>query len=148
MSVFKRRRFSTEIILLCVRWYCKYAISYRDLAEMIATNAAFTWIIQQFSAGFSAMRPRSKSGHAGIRVCGRTRDASMRLMFVSVENGTEGPRGAANYLWLAVDNEGRLIDFMLSDRRNTKAATLFLGKALKTMKDWPPSSIATDKLAS
>src|SRR5512144_388084 len=36
MSVFKRRRFSAEIILLCVRWYCRYGISYRDLEEMMA----------------------------------------------------------------------------------------------------------------
>ena len=36
MSVFKRRRFPTEIILLCVRWYCRYGISYRDLEEMMA----------------------------------------------------------------------------------------------------------------
>ena len=35
MSLFKRRRFPVEIILLCVRWYCKYGISYRDLAEMM-----------------------------------------------------------------------------------------------------------------
>ena len=35
MSMFKRRRFPTEIILVCVRWYCKYAFSYRDLAEMM-----------------------------------------------------------------------------------------------------------------
>jgi transposase, IS6 family len=35
LSLFKRRRFPAEIILLCVRWYCKYAISYRDLAEMM-----------------------------------------------------------------------------------------------------------------
>ena len=35
MSVFKRRRFPVEIILVCVRWYCKYGISYRDLAEMM-----------------------------------------------------------------------------------------------------------------
>ena len=33
--MFKRRRFPVKIILLCVRWYCKYGISYRDLAEMI-----------------------------------------------------------------------------------------------------------------
>jgi transposase-like protein len=32
MSVFKRRRFPAEIILLCVRWYCR-CISYRDLEE-------------------------------------------------------------------------------------------------------------------
>ena len=35
MSVFKRRRFLAEIILLCVRWYCRYGISYRDLEEMM-----------------------------------------------------------------------------------------------------------------
>lgn len=37
---------------------------------------------------------------------------------------------------------------MLSDRRNTRAAYRFLRKALKTMRDYPPSSITTDKLAS
>jgi transposase, IS6 family len=35
LSLFKRRRFPVEIILLCVRWYCKYGISYRNLAEMM-----------------------------------------------------------------------------------------------------------------
>src|SRR5512132_2047364 len=35
MSVFKRRRFPAEIILLCVRWYCRYGISYRELEEMM-----------------------------------------------------------------------------------------------------------------
>jgi hypothetical protein len=33
--MFKRRRFPVEIILICVRWYCKYGITYRDLAEMM-----------------------------------------------------------------------------------------------------------------
>jgi IS6 family transposase len=33
--MFKRRRFPVEIILVFVRWYCKYGISYRDLAEII-----------------------------------------------------------------------------------------------------------------
>jgi transposase-like protein len=35
LSIVKRRRFPVEIILLCVRSYCKYGISYRDLAEMM-----------------------------------------------------------------------------------------------------------------
>jgi transposase-like protein len=56
--------------------------------------------------------------------------------------------GQWKYLWRAVDKQGRLIDFMLSDRRNTKAAHRFLGKALKIMQDWLPSSITTDKLGS
>jgi transposase, IS6 family len=36
MSDFKGRRFPTDIILVCVRWYCKYGINYRDLEEMMA----------------------------------------------------------------------------------------------------------------
>jgi len=35
LSLFKRRRFPVEVIHLCVRWYCTYGISYRDLAEMM-----------------------------------------------------------------------------------------------------------------
>lgn len=33
--MFKRRHFPVEIILVCVRWYGKYGISYRDLTEMM-----------------------------------------------------------------------------------------------------------------
>jgi transposase, IS6 family len=56
--------------------------------------------------------------------------------------------GQWKYLFRAVDKYGRLIDFMLLDRRNTHAAHSFLGKAVKTMRNWPPHSITTDKLSS
>jgi transposase-like protein len=56
--------------------------------------------------------------------------------------------GRWKYLFWAVNKHGRLIDFMLSDRRNTRAAYRFLRKALKLMSDYPPSSITTDRLAS
>ena len=32
---FKWRHFQSDIILLCVRWYLRYALSYRDLEEMM-----------------------------------------------------------------------------------------------------------------
>jgi IS6 family transposase len=32
---FKWRHFEAKIILLCVRWYLRYALSYRDLEEMM-----------------------------------------------------------------------------------------------------------------
>ena len=32
---FKWRHFQGDVILQCVRWYCKYGISYRDLEEMM-----------------------------------------------------------------------------------------------------------------
>jgi transposase-like protein len=33
---FKGRHFEQEIIVLCVRWYLRYKLSYRDLVEMMA----------------------------------------------------------------------------------------------------------------
>ena|SRR5947209_1509188 len=33
---FRGRRFPEEIIVLCVRWYLRYPLSYRDLEEMMA----------------------------------------------------------------------------------------------------------------
>ncbi len=35
MNDFKGKHYQGEIILGCVRWYCKYGISYRDLEEMM-----------------------------------------------------------------------------------------------------------------
>jgi transposase-like protein len=50
------------------------------------------------------------------------------------------PRGSA------VDTQqGRTIDFLLTHRRNAKAAQRFLAKALRTRQHWPPQVINTDK---
>jgi IS6 family transposase len=139
MSLFKRRRFPVEIILLCLRWYCKYGISYRDLAEMmqergveVDPSTIFRWV-QRYAPEIE-WRVRQYQGF---------RSGSWRVdeTYVRV-------RGRWKYLFRAVDKHGQLIDFMLSDRRNTRAAYGFLRKAFKMMSDYPPSSITTDKLAS
>lgn len=56
--------------------------------------------------------------------------------------------GQWKYLFLAVDKHGHLIDFMLSERRNNRAAQRFLSKAVTIMQNWTPTSITTDKLLS
>src|SRR5512144_2314371 len=139
MSVFKRRRFPTEIILLCVRWYCRYGISYRDLEEMMAERGVAVdhvtlcrWV-QRYAPELEK-RVRWYQGY---------RSSSWRVDETYVRVG-----GKWKYLFRAIDKHGRLIDFMLSDRRNTKAARRFLSKALKVMRNWPPASITTDKLGS
>jgi transposase-like protein len=35
-SLFRGRHFNHSIIILCVRWYITYKLSYRDLVEMMA----------------------------------------------------------------------------------------------------------------
>jgi hypothetical protein len=35
-SLFRGRHFDRTVIILCVRWYITYKLSYRDLVEMMA----------------------------------------------------------------------------------------------------------------
>jgi transposase-like protein len=139
LSLFKRRRFPVAIILLCVRWYCKYGISYSDLAEMmqerrveVDPSTIFRWV-QRYAPEIER-RVRQYQGF---------RSGSWRVDETYVRVG-----GRWKYLFRAVDKHGQLIDFMLSDRRNTRAAYRFLRKAIKMMSDYPPELITTDKLAS
>jgi transposase-like protein len=139
VSLFKRRRFPVEIILLCVRWYCKYGISYRDLAEMlsergvgVSPSTIFRWV-QRYAPEIEK-RVRPYQGK---------RSGSWRVDETYVRVG-----GRWKYLFRAVDKQGRLIDSMLAGRRDTGAAYRFLRRALRAMSDHPPTSLTTDKLAS
>ncbi len=38
-SPFKWRHYAPDIILLCVRWYCRYQLSYRDVEEMMRARS-------------------------------------------------------------------------------------------------------------
>ena len=73
---FKWRHFQAEIILLCVRWYLRYALSYRDLEEMmlerglpIDHTTIFRWVQQYAPELEKRCRPhlkaRTDSGESG-----------------------------------------------------------------------------------
>jgi transposase-like protein len=88
----------------------------------------------------------------GSALCSGDREADSTLSGTSLrllESGRDvHPRwGNWKYLFRAVDKNGRLIAFRLSDRRTTNAAYRFLRKAIKAMSHYPPSSITIDKLA-
>ncbi|WP_245444277.1 IS6 family transposase [Microvirga sp. KLBC 81] len=122
-----------------MRWYWKYGVSYRDLAEMVQEcgvevdpSTVFSWV--QRHAPEIAKRVRQYQGY---------RSGSWRVDETYMRAGERW-----RYLFRAVDKHGQLTDFMLSDHRSTRAAYRFLQKALMTMRDYPPSSITTDGLAS
>jgi transposase-like protein len=52
-AIYVKRQFDTEIIVLCVRWYITYRLSYRDLVAMMAERgviisymAIMRWVIR------------------------------------------------------------------------------------------------------
>jgi transposase, IS6 family len=133
---FKWRHYESEIILLCVRWYLRYALSYRDLEEMMderGLSLDHTTIYRWVQAYAPELEKRIRS-HL------RLANGSYRVdeTYIKV-------KGAWKYLYRAVDSTGQTIDFMLSARRDKRAAKRFFRKMLKTAKRQSPRVINVDK---
>jgi transposase-like protein len=105
LSIFKRRRFPIKIILLCVRWYCKYGISYRDLAEMMQERG----VTVDPSTIFCWAQRYAPEIERRIRLYQAPRSDSWRVDETYVREG-----GKWKYLFRAADKHGKLIAFMLS----------------------------------
>jgi hypothetical protein len=56
-------------------------------------------------------------------------------------------RGKTHYLWRAVDQDGNVLDILVTSRRDAKAATRFFRKLLRGLRS-VPRVLVTDKLAS
>ena len=105
-----------------MRWYCKYGISYRDLAEMMQERGVGvdpSTILRrvQRHAPELEKRIRPYQGHGS---------GSWRDVETYIHVG-----GKWKYLFRVIDKHGQLIDVMLADRRDTGAAYRLLRKALK-----------------
>jgi hypothetical protein len=55
-----RVHFRSEVIVLCVRWYLRYPLSYRDLEEMMAERRIGNRSLDDCPLGF-VLRANSKS---------------------------------------------------------------------------------------
>ncbi len=137
--MFKGRRFPVEASCSGFAWYCKYGISYRDLAEMMQERGVEVdpSTIMRWGHRYAPELEERVRAYQGY---GST---SWRVDETYVKVG-----GRWKYLFRAVDKHGRLIDFMLLERRTTRAAHRFLSKAVTTTRNWPSTSITTDKLPS
>ena len=123
MIDFKGHRFKKEIILICVRWYVAYPLSYRNLAEMMAERGVqvdhtnvYRWV-QKFTPQLETEFRRSCSK----RPIGKS--WRMDETYIKVN-------GQWNYLYRTVDRAGQSVDFLLTAQRDKKAALRFFRKAL------------------
>ena len=134
-ALFRGRHFQDEIILLCVRWYLRYSLSYRDLEEMMAERGltvdhVTVWRWVQHYAPILSQRVRGEVRHPN-------RSWRVDETYVRVA-------GQWTYLYRAVDSAGDTIDFMLSPNRDLTAAKLFLQLALSGVGENRPRVINVD----
>ena len=120
-ELFAGRHFDREVIILCVRWYLRYKLSFRDLVEMMAERGlslAHTTImrwVRRYASEF--VKRWNRFG----RSCGRSWRVDETYIKV---------RGQWVYLYRAVDKAGQTIDFRLSRTRDVAAAKAFFKKAI------------------
>jgi putative transposase len=135
MISFKWRHFQKDIILLVVRWYLSYSLSYRDIEEMMLERGIEVdhstinrWVIHYAPLLESAFRKKYK------RIVG----VSWRMDETYIKI-----KGAWYYLYRAVDKEGGTVDFMLSKNRNEASAKAFFNKAIGS--SGLPEKVTIDK---
>src|SRR4028118_1242030 len=136
---FKSRHYAPDVILLCVRWYCRYQLSYRDVEEMmhergldVDHSTVFRWV-QRYAPEINK------------RICPHLKmsGTSYRVDETYIKVGK-----TCKYLYRAVDKERQTIEFMLPAKRDVSAAKRFFKKMMRADHRLLPLSISVDKNAA
>lgn len=118
----KRLHFPVDIITQCVRWYLAYALSLRNLEDMMAEcgiivdhSTLHRWVIRLAPLLDKAFRRHKRPVDRRWR---------MDETYIKV-------KGQRKYLYRAVDTAGQTIDFLLTGKRDAAAALRFFRKAIR-----------------
>jgi putative transposase len=119
---FKGTHFPQEIILMGVRWYVAYPLSYRHVEELMEERGVLLdhatiqrWVVKYSPQLEEALHQRKHS----VWVSWRMDETYIRI------------KGEWRYLYRAVDKHGHTIDFLLTEQRDQEAALRFLKKAIR-----------------
>ena len=122
MVSFKGAHFGKDVILTCVRWYVAYPLSDRQLEELMQGRGVSVdhatinrWVLKYSPQLEAAFHRRKRS----VWTSWRLDETYVRV------------RGYWRYLYRAVDKAGHTIDFLLTERRDERAALRSLTKAIR-----------------
>lgn len=134
MLSFKGMRFPTDVILVCIRWYAAYPLSYRHIEEMMGERGVSVdhSTINRWAIRFLPVIEQLSRKHK------RQVDTTWRMNETYIK-----VKGIWKYLYRAVDKQGKTVDFLLTSHRDMAAARRFFEKAMR--ENGAPEKIAMDK---
>jgi putative transposase len=134
MLATKGMRFLIDVILVCIRWYAAYPLSYRHLEEMMQERGVFVdhSSINRWAIRFLPLLEKVFRKHKRP-VGGRWR---MDETYIKV-------KGDWKCLYRAVDKHGKTVDFLLTAKRDKVAAMGFFDKAMQV--NGVPEKVTMDK---
>jgi putative transposase len=135
---YKRHRFPPEIIAHAVWLYFRFPLSLRLAEEMLLERG----ILVSYE---SVRRWALKFGPAYARRL-RRKTPSRRDIW-HLDEVVVTISGKKHWLWRAVDQDGYVLDEIVQDRRDTKAAKRLLKRLLRKQ-GGPPRRMITNKLGS
>lgn len=119
---FKGAHFPQDIILMGVRWYVAYPLSYRHVEELMQERGVGVdhatiqrWVVKYGAQLAEVFHRRKRPVWRSWR---------MDETYIRV-------KGEWRYLYRAVDKTGQTIDFLLTEHRDTEAALRFLRQAIR-----------------
>src|SRR3954454_21780346 len=135
-ALFRGRHFEAELIILCVRWYLQFGLSFRNLEELMAERnvsvdhvTIWRWVQRYAPEVYKRCRSELRMTNRSWRVD----ETYLRIA------------GKWSYLYRAVDSSGDTIDFLLSPKRDADAAKRFFQKALESPNHPRPRVINVDR---
>ena len=114
--IYRRRRFTSSTIELCIRWYLTYRLSYRDLVAMMADRGVTVMHTTIIRWVFRYVPEYERRWARFARPVG----TSWRMDETAVSI-----KGQLHYVYRAVDKSGKSVHSMLSDVRSVRAAQAF-----------------------
>ena len=120
-KVLKRLHYPLDVMLLCARWYAAYALSLRNLEEMMSERGVEVDHATVHRWALKILPILSKV----FRRCKRSAGRSWRMDETYIRVG-----GEWKYLYRAVDKLGHTVDFLLTAKRDYAAARRFFEQAI------------------
>ncbi|MGG0404128.1 IS6 family transposase [Bacillus mycoides] len=134
MGYFKGKQFKKDIILVAVGYYCRFALSYRDVSEILKERGVsvhpttiMRWVHEYGNLIYQIWKKKNKKVQSSWKL-----DETYIKM-----------KGKWCYLYRAINNDGYTLDIQLRKTRDHQAAYAFMKRLVKAFGE--PTVLTTDK---